>query len=238
MGVEAKRVSFRAEIACGVCQVLIEEMLEGIKDTSESHHVQTRFRMDEKQKRPYAWSEFNLMEVAESVEKSLQKYGVWSRPKGANGSPKSLRHRDDGAEINEKSTNDISRTYAYLIDKYLEVAVKAFHDDIERDVNFYKDTVCARSMGVCILEEFHRMIPPPSATPSPSTETEATGAAADASAGGSEANDQTAPPPSTDTTIASAEASEAAPPSEAQANNQAPQDAATTEAGQPVKTEL
>lgn len=56
----------------------MDEVETAISETTIKHSVQTRFRIDEKQRIPYARTEHNLLEIMESDQfpKKFEKYGV------------------------------------------------------------------------------------------------------------------------------------------------------------------
>eukprot|EP00808_Paulinella_micropora_P027094 g17489.t1 len=173
-GCDAKRSKkkFRPEIACGVCQVMIEHMLNTINETEITHHVQTRFRIDDKQRRPYAWTEYHIMTAAEGVGKDFgdfNDFAVVDRPAGSVGSAHTLvkrrKSRKTGTFKDSPSNSlnlgpkDIRKTYDHLVDKYLEDLMNVFHQNIEQEAEFYKNAACTELMKVCIVEEFEVLIP-------------------------------------------------------------------------------
>jgi len=66
-----------SELFCGVCEVMVAEVEAGIAATTEKHEVQTRFRVDEKKRMPYARTEYRIMEILENdIATKFSDYGV------------------------------------------------------------------------------------------------------------------------------------------------------------------
>lgn len=67
-----------SSLACGVCEAIVDEVEKGILATPSQHLVQTRFRVDEKRRVPYARTEHNLLEILESSSftRKFDAYGV------------------------------------------------------------------------------------------------------------------------------------------------------------------
>jgi len=65
-------------LACGVCEALVDEVNAAIDSTTQTHSVQTRFRIDEKKRVPFARTEYNLLEIMEGDKfpKRFEKYGI------------------------------------------------------------------------------------------------------------------------------------------------------------------
>jgi len=74
-----------SQLFCGVCEVMINEVERSIADTRENYEVQTRFRVDEKKRIPYARTEFRIMEILENdISDRFNDYGV-SPDRGSHG---------------------------------------------------------------------------------------------------------------------------------------------------------
>jgi len=67
-----------SQYACGVCEAIVDEVNAGIAATTLTHHVQTRFRVDEKKRIPYARTEANLLDILEAKDfaKRFDKYAA------------------------------------------------------------------------------------------------------------------------------------------------------------------
>jgi len=61
-----------------VCEAIVDEVEAGILATPSQHSVQTRFRIDEKKRAPYARTEHNLLEIIEApgFTRKFEQYGV------------------------------------------------------------------------------------------------------------------------------------------------------------------
>jgi len=75
---QAPAAADASRLQCGVCEAIVDEVNAGIAATSLKHSVQTRFRVDEKKRIPYARTEHNLIEIIESKSfvKRFDKYAV------------------------------------------------------------------------------------------------------------------------------------------------------------------
>jgi hypothetical protein len=145
----------RTELGCGVCQSLVDEMNVAIAATTETFVVQTRWRIDEKKKIPYARTEHRILEILESeLASALNKYGVQPQPTrlhqeandhGASAAAtaavkfpflklvKSAGVSDQDVKSGKDVTSDIQSTYEHLVEEYMEEIMLLFHRD-ESDI--------------------------------------------------------------------------------------------------------
>jgi hypothetical protein len=151
----------RTELGCGVCQSLVDEMNVAIEATAETFVVQTRWRIDEKKKIPYARTEHRLLEILETeLASALNKYGVQPQPTrlhhAANDNDgtssaasaaiqfpflklvKTAGVSDQDVKSGKDVTTDIQSTYEHLVEEYLEEIMLLFH----RDENDIKQKLC------------------------------------------------------------------------------------------------
>jgi len=64
-------------LMCGVCEAMVDEVNIAIANNPNQHAVQTRFRIDEKRRTPYARTEAALLEILESDE-FVRKFHAYS----------------------------------------------------------------------------------------------------------------------------------------------------------------
>lgn len=166
--VEGRKI--RKDIQCSVCEVVVFHISEGINETTETHTVQTAFRIDDKKRTPYARTEYRLLEIIDNdVLSKLKKYNIRLRSRNDTRSGKKLVRVGSHKQPSKKVQRDIERVFERMMDEHSEDFVNFFrveNKDIRQKVCVDLLSVCESTTGV---EEFADDLtaPPPPPTPAP-----------------------------------------------------------------------
>jgi len=195
-----------AALKCAVCEIFVDEMNFAISRTEDEYDfgVQTRWRVDEKRRIPYARTEFRLLEIVESeIISELTHYGIANhtdryrliraptapiRPNVSSnevttasaGAPSMPDRRPyDPAQFTHTSvvTATIKLVYERMTERYLEEILLLFHKAEETDV---KRKLCIEMTRSCTAETLFDAVPEPTRVdmPTPTTPESAVTAAA------------------------------------------------------------
>jgi len=164
----SKKVKAREELFCGVCEILVYHVEEGIELTKENHTVQTAFRMDGKKRTPYKRTEFRILEVIDNdVPGKLNSYNIKLRRNGRTG--KKLVRIAHDKDSSKKVRRDIKRVFHHLLDEHLDELVQFFREEQSNA----REKICVDMIAVCESaseqEEFETDVTPPPPTPPPPT---------------------------------------------------------------------
>lgn len=147
-----KRKKARKDLRCGVCLAIADEMDEGIKNTKEKYEVQTRFRIEEKARIPYARTEYRLMQILENDVKTWLKdeYSV----KEFDGGKKALvfsRTLTNGSGIKQGPgiSQDIMLAYERAVELHLEAYVTAFRTGADLSRIKLREDLCVKRVKAC-----------------------------------------------------------------------------------------
>lgn len=172
-----KRKKARKDLRCGVCLAIADEMEEGIKNTKEKYEVQTRFRIEEKARIPYARTEYRLIQILENDVKDMLKeeYSV----KEFDGGKKALvfsRTLTNGSGIKQGPgiSQDIMLAYDRTIELDLEIYVNVFRTGAEKSRIELRQELCVKHIKACSsthpalnLALTEPVRPPPRPAPAP-----------------------------------------------------------------------
>jgi len=160
------RRKFRKDIQCGVCEVVVHLVDKGINATTETHTVQTRFRIDEKKRTPYSRTEWRILEILDNdVPKALESFNIKLRRDGRKG--KKLAKVGLDKITSRKVKSSVRKVFERMMDDHSDEIVRFFREpqtDIRRKV-------CVDLIKVCKTttddETFKKDITPPPPAPSP-----------------------------------------------------------------------
>ncbi len=137
-GAAAFPKSLPRNLYCGVCNALISEIASGIAATTETHMVQTRWRIDEKKRIPYARSEARLIEILEDVVPDVwSQYAVAAHttPSGKKQFYLKRFNRKPGdkesggignVEISGKKSDQMKSIFDWIMEEHMESVIKLY----------------------------------------------------------------------------------------------------------------
>merc|ERR1719189_869575 len=168
------RPKIRTDIACSVCEVVVHLIDEGINATTETHTIQTRFRIDTKKRTPYRRTEFRILEVIDNdVPDKMKRYNIKLRKKWLEAGEKNRRKGKKLVRIaadktvSKKVQRDVRRVYERMIDDHGDAIVQFFREE-NTDI---RKKICVDMISVCESvteeEQFKSDLTPPPPTPPP-----------------------------------------------------------------------
>lgn len=165
------RSKLRKDIKCSVCEVVVHHISEGINATTETHTVQTAFRIDTKKRTPYARTEYRILEIIDNdVLNKLKKYNIKLRPKNDTRSGKKLVRVAQHKQPSKKVQRDIERVFDRMMDDHSEEIVQFFRvetTDVRQKVCVDLLSVCESITGEEDFKEDLTAAPPPIPDPVP-----------------------------------------------------------------------